>query len=108
MQENCTAFINTQYEDFGISPLEALACGKPVIAYGKGGVLETVIPGTTGVFFNKQEVGELEKVLKNFNPKNYNPMICRSSVEKFDKITFVKSIKAFVDKKYTDEKGIGK
>ena len=106
--ENCTAFINTQYEDFGISPLEALACGKPVIAYGKGGVLETVIPGTTGVFFNKQEVGELEKVLKNFNPKNYNPMICRSSVEKFDKITFVKSIKAFVDKKYTDEKGIGK
>ena len=100
--ENCIAFINTQYEDFGISSLEALACGKPVIAYAMGGVLETVIPGKTGIFFYKQSAEELKKTLKDFRPENYDPLICRASVEKFDKIVFMRSIKSFIESAYEE------
>jgi len=59
----CRALIFPGEEDFGITPLEAMASGKPVIAFGKGGVLETIQPGRTGVLFPKQTVDNLIKAV---------------------------------------------
>ncbi len=64
--QRCRALIFCAEEDFGIIPVEAQACGRPVIAYGKGGALETVIQGKTGVFFNEQKVDSLVNALQEF------------------------------------------
>lgn len=93
---NCRAVIVTQREDFGIVPLEAMASGRPVIAYGAGGVLETVVPKETGEFFNDQTWESLEGVLKGFDPKKYSKKLCRLRAEKFDKAVFKKQLKDFV------------
>lgn len=100
--QNCTAFIMTQEEDLGITALEAQACGKPVIAYGAGGALETVIDpvkaktltgqGATGEFFDQQSTESLAKVLENFDPKSYRSEDCRKNAEKFSKERFQQEI----------------
>ncbi len=59
LYEGCRAFLFPAEEDFGITPLEAMACGKPVLAYGKGGATETVLDGKTGLLFDRQTVGSL-------------------------------------------------
>ena len=89
---NCSALVMTQEEDFGITSLEAQACGKPVIAYGRGGALETVIAGKTGEFFESQDSETLAKVLKKFDPKRYRPEDCRKNAERFSKTRFQKAL----------------
>ena len=64
--QRCKALIFCAEEDFGIIPVEAQACGRPVIAYGKGGALETVIDGQTGIFFDRQDSDSLKKALLRF------------------------------------------
>lgn len=64
--QRCRALIFCAQEDFGIIPVEAQACGRPVIAYGAGGVLETVIDGRTGVFFERQDVDSLLGAMERF------------------------------------------
>lgn len=95
--QRCKALINTQYEDFGITPIEAMACGKPVIAYGFGGVSETVLPGQTGEFFYRQTAEDLAEVLKSFDSKKYLTIECLSRAKLFDKSLFQKKMKEFVD-----------
>ena len=68
---NARAFIFTPEEDFGITPLEAMASGTPVIAYGAGGALETVVKGKTGSFFTEQTVASLKSALEGFDPEGY-------------------------------------
>ena len=63
----CQAFIFPQEEDFGITAVEAMAAGRPVIAYRAGGALETIKEGVTGLFFEEQTPGHLIKTLKRFN-----------------------------------------
>jgi glycosyltransferase involved in cell wall biosynthesis len=98
----CSALINTQLEDFGIVPLEAMAAGKPVLAYGKGGVLETVLPGKTGEFFHEQSESALNEALKNFEPTKYLLADCQIQARKFDKEVFSLKIKNFVDSVYLE------
>jgi glycosyltransferase involved in cell wall biosynthesis len=77
------AFLFASMDDFGITPVEALACGTPVIAYKAGGALDYVIPGKTGEFFTEQTPQSLAKVLKTFNPGEYDPAAIRDHAEKF-------------------------
>lgn len=96
----CKALIHTQYEDFGIVPLEAMACGKPVIAYGKGGVLETVVEGKTGLFYPKQEVASLVAALQVFNPKDYLMSDCVFQARKFGLDIFIERIQKIINSVY--------
>ena len=90
--QNCSALIMTQEEDFGITSLEAQACGKPVIAYGRGGALETVIAGRTGEFFEEQSAESLAEALKKFDRNKYRTEDCRKNAERFSKERFQKEI----------------
>src|SRR5205807_8409905 len=85
---NCKAFIFPGQEDFGIAPLEAQASGRPVIAYGAGGALETVIPGITGEFFREQTPEALSEVISRFDSEAYSPTEIRRHAEKFDTEVF--------------------
>jgi len=83
-------------EDFGITPVEAMLCGTPVIAYHGGGYKETVIEGKTGVFFNEATVASLTVAIKKFEKMQFDPKVCQKHAEKFSKERFIKEIKEFV------------
>ena len=100
------AFIFTGEEDFGLTPLEAMACGTPVIAFAKGGALETVVNGTTGSFFAEQTVESLKVALQAFKPESYEAAKIRTHAEGYDQAIFIKKIQQFVDKKL--EEGVNK
>ena len=94
---NCTALINTQKEDFGIVPLEAMAVGRPVIAYNFGGALETVIEGETGIFFEEQTAEALSKCIEKFEKMTFDPAVCKKQAGKFSYGNFKCSILEKVD-----------
>lgn len=94
------AFIFPAEEDAGIMILEAQACGTPVIAYGKGGALETVIEGETGLFFKEQNVESVKSSIEHYDTSMYRSEILREHALRFDKKIFQKKIKEFVEEKY--------
>jgi len=104
---NARAFIFPGEEDFGITPVEAQASGTPVIGYGKGGLLETVIDGVTGIFFNEQNVGSLVEAVKRFEKleHNINSSNIRKNSKRFDISIFENEIKSFIIEKYNDYYG---
>jgi len=83
------ALIFPQVEDFGLVAVEAIASGTPVIAYRKGGALDTVQEGVTGVFFNKQTVESLVNTVKGFDSTQFNQKILKKSAQKFSKERFL-------------------
>lgn len=87
-------------EEFGIVPVEAMAAGIPVISLRSGGVVESVIKGKTGEFFDKPTIEALVDILKHFDRKRYNPEDCRKQAEKFSKERFKRGIKEFIEEKY--------
>uniref|UniRef100_A0A7C3J713 Glycosyltransferase family 4 protein n=1 Tax=candidate division WOR-3 bacterium TaxID=2052148 RepID=A0A7C3J713_UNCW3 len=91
--QRCRALIFPQIEDFGIVSLEAQACGKPVIALKKGGALETVVEGKTGLFFEKQSVDSLTDAIKRFEQISFSQKECRDNALKFSKERFKKEFK---------------
>jgi glycosyltransferase involved in cell wall biosynthesis len=94
---HCQAFIFPQEEDFGITAVEAMASGRPVIAYQSGGALETVEPGITGLFFKEQTKESLIEVLRKFKSSDFNSKIIRQKAENFDQEKFKKRIINFIN-----------
>ena len=98
------AFIHPQLEDFGITAVEAMACGRPVIAFAQGGASETVIQNETGVFFHEQSWESLLDALLNFNYENWDTNKIREHAYKFDARNFKTSIKKYVEDRYEEFK----
>jgi glycosyltransferase involved in cell wall biosynthesis len=94
------AFIHPQVEDLGITPIESMASGRPVIAFGEGGVTETVIPGKTGVFFYEQTWEALLDTLLSFDHTAWDSEAIRAWTEKFDESRFTLQIKKYVQETY--------
>ncbi|MCL5783787.1 MAG: glycosyltransferase [Patescibacteria group bacterium] len=93
----CKSLIVACEEDFGMAPLEAQALGKPVVAFKKGGVLETIIPGETGYFFNEQSVESLIPTLVHLDKKGYNKNRCLQQASTFSKEEFIIKFKGLID-----------
>jgi len=89
----CRTFIFPPEEDFGIMPIEAMACGRPVIAYGVGGALETVTE-ETGVFFPEQTVPALKSAIEEFEHREseFRPETARAQALKFDRPVFKRKV----------------
>jgi glycosyltransferase involved in cell wall biosynthesis len=92
---NCRAVIFPQEEDFGIVPLEAMACGRPVIAFRGGGALETVTEGKTGVFFDTQTPESLSKALDAFRAEAFDPVELRSAALEYSGERFLAALRKF-------------
>jgi len=91
-------------EDFGITPVEAMSVGTPVIAYNGGGYKETVLQGKTGLLFDEYSVDGLIKAVKQFEEMNVNPEDCIEQAEKFSKERFKREILNFVNLKVKEQK----
>lgn len=96
------AFIFPGEDDFGITPVESMAAGRPVIAYKKGGTLETVKDGVTGVFFDIESVDALADAIVRLEKDydNFSPVVCRKHAEQFSKARFQKEMKDLVENGY--------
>ncbi|MBU0577868.1 glycosyltransferase [Patescibacteria group bacterium] len=97
---NCKAFLFPQLEDAGIVPLEAMAAGRPVIALNRGGSLDTMIDGKTGVLFKEQTVKSLSDAIKKFEKMKFDPKFIRKHAEKYDVEIFKEKIKDYVEKEW--------
>lgn len=93
----CRAFIFPGEEDFGITPLEANASGRPVVAYAGGGALDTVVDGETGVFFHEQTVDALAAAVQRGEALTWDPHRIREHAERFDTTVFRRDLMAFVE-----------
>jgi glycosyltransferase involved in cell wall biosynthesis len=97
----CRALIFPGEEDFGLTPLEAQAAGRPVIAFGRGGALETVVEGETGVFFREPTVDSLAQVLCDFDDR-YDSAALRDHACKFDKELFKERMFDLLEQRYAE------
>lgn len=97
--ENCRAFIFPGEEDFGIAPVEAMACGKPVLAFRRGGLTETVLEGVSGEFFNEQSIESMESALTQMliNEKNYKAKAIAKHAANFSRENFENSMKKVIE-----------
>ena len=100
------AFVFAAEEDFGITPVEAQACGTPVICFGRGGARETVRDGESGLYFMEQNTKELLAAVAKFeqNYDKFEPVKIRENSLKFSRARFEAEIKSYVEKKYEEFK----
>lgn len=95
--QRARAFVFAAEEDFGIVPVEAQACGTPVIAFGKGGITETVRDGSTGIFFGEQTVESIIDAVRRFEELTFDPQACRANAMRFAPERFRQEFSTFVE-----------
>jgi glycosyltransferase involved in cell wall biosynthesis len=105
----CRALLFPTLEDFGITPLEAMASGRPVIALGQGGALETVVGAgggepATGVFFERQSVDDLMDAIRRFEsgPLRFEPKALRRRAEAFDRPVFKERVEQYLAARHAE------
>ena len=96
LMQKAKGFVFAAVEDFGIVPVEAMACGTPVIAYGKGGICETVIEGETGLFYPEQTVLAIVDAIRKFEQMEFDSGKCRKRAEEFSPESFDRQFGNFV------------
>jgi glycosyltransferase involved in cell wall biosynthesis len=103
--QRARAFIFAAEEDFGVAPLEAQACGTPVLAFGKGGALETVVDGVTGLHFHEQTADAIRDVVERFErlPVDFfDPEALRVHADQFSTKNFRAQFRAYVDSRWAE------
>jgi glycosyltransferase involved in cell wall biosynthesis len=93
----CRAFVFPGLEDFGITPVEAMAAGRPVIAYAGGGALDTVVEGVTGTFFHEQTPESLAAAVRRFDDTAFDPAAIQAHAERFDVRKFKVLLQDFIE-----------
>lgn len=96
----CRALIFPGQEDLGLVPLEAMACGRPVIAYAGGGALETVVEGETGLLFSQQSAEDLARTVKDFDDRHFDPPAIRAHAARYDRTRFKAQLQGFIEERW--------
>jgi len=104
LMARCRAFMWPGEEDFGISPIQAMAAGRPVIAYAAGGALETVIPGLSGVLFREQTPEAIVEAVEQFDALAVDGRAIARFAAQFDAANFKRQMRQFVDEKLNERK----
>jgi glycosyltransferase involved in cell wall biosynthesis len=94
----CQALIFPGEEDFGIVPVEAMASGRPVIAYGRGGATETVLPNVSGILFDEQSVDALIEAVEGFRGDDFDPAAIVSHARSFSRDVFTAGMREQIDR----------
>ncbi len=102
LYENAIAFLHPHEEDFGITAVESMAAGRPVIAFRSGGALETVVENKTGIFFNDQNADALAQAIETLQQTTWDPAQIKTHAEKFSVARFQKELQTYVKNKYEE------
>lgn len=102
LYRHCLAYLHPQVEDFGITAIETMASGRPVIAFAAGGALETMLPEVTGDFFAEQDWEHLLDAIVRFRPETFDSERIRKHALQFDREIFKKRLHNFVESRYAD------
>jgi len=100
--QSCHALVFPGLEDFGLTPIEAQACGSPVIAFGRGGVTESVRDGVTGTFFRERTVASLKAAVTSFRPMRFDPAAARRNSLRFGREVFKKRLAEYISRRYDE------
>lgn len=102
LMAHCRAFVFPGLEDFGIAPVQAMAAGRPVVAYAGGGALDYVVEGLSGTFFHEQTTASLAEAVRRIRDSAFDPAAIRAHAQRFDKSVFKSELAAFIQEKTRD------
>jgi glycosyltransferase involved in cell wall biosynthesis len=105
LMARCRGFLFPGLEDFGIAPVEAQAAGRPVVAYGRGAAVETVVHGSSGILFEEQTVESLVRAMLQLESRSFDPAVCRRSAERFGSEEFRRRLHRTVEERLADRAG---